>query len=70
MVTKGEKDRERTDWEFGVSKCKLLYVGWINNKVLLYNSGNYIKYFEKNHNGKEHEKVSVQFSCSVKSKSL
>ena len=22
------------DWEFGVSRCKLLYIGWIN-KVLL-----------------------------------
>ena len=24
--------RGRNDWEFGVSRCKLLYVGWINNK--------------------------------------
>ena len=23
------------DWEFGISRCKLLYTGWIN-KVLLY----------------------------------
>ena len=23
------------DWEFGVSRCKLLYIEWINNKVLL-----------------------------------
>ena len=30
------------DWEFGVSRCKLLYVGWINNKVLLCGTGNYI----------------------------
>ena len=22
------------DWEFGISKCKLLYIGGINNKVL------------------------------------
>ena len=30
------------DWEFGVSRCKLLYIGWINNKVLLYSTGDYI----------------------------
>ena len=23
-------------WEVGVSRCKLLYLEWINNKVLLY----------------------------------
>ena len=23
------------DWELGVSRCKLVYIGWINNKVLL-----------------------------------
>ena len=30
--------------EFGMSRCKLLYTGWINNKVLLYTTGNYIQY--------------------------
>ena len=47
------------DWEFGVSRCKLLCIeciGWINNKVLLYSTGNYIKYLVINHNGKEYEK--------------
>ena len=28
------------DWEFQVSKRKLLYIGRINNKVLLYSTGN------------------------------
>ena len=23
------------DWEFGISRCKLLCTEWINNKVLL-----------------------------------
>ena len=23
------------DWEFGIGRCKLLYVTWINNKALL-----------------------------------
>ena len=26
---------EGADWEFGISRCKLLYLGWINSKVLL-----------------------------------
>ena len=44
------------DWEFGTSKCKLLYIEWINNEVLLYSTGNYIHYLIKNHNEKEYEK--------------
>ena len=24
------------DWKYGISRCKLLYTGWINNKVSLY----------------------------------
>ena len=40
------------DWEFGISRCKLLYIEWINNKVLLYSTGNYIQYPVINHNGK------------------
>ena len=24
------------DWEFGVGRCKLLHLEWIDNKVLLY----------------------------------
>ena len=26
----------RMQWEFGISRCKLIYITWINNKVLLY----------------------------------
>ena len=44
------------DWEFGISRCKLLYIGWINNKVLLYSTGNYIEYPVINRNGKEYKK--------------
>ena len=43
----------RKDWELGISKCKLLYTGWINNKVLLYTMENYIQYPVIKHNGKE-----------------
>ena len=41
------------DWEFGISRCKLLYTGWIDNKVLLYSTGNYIQYLMIKHNGKK-----------------
>ena len=44
------------DWEFGISRCKLLYREWINNKVLLYSTGNYIQYPVIKHNGKEYKK--------------
>ena len=37
------------DWEFGVSMCKPLYLEWINSKLLLYSSGNYIQYPVINH---------------------
>ena len=35
-----------------MSRCKLLYIGWINNKVLPYSTG----YPVINHNGKEYIK--------------
>ena len=41
------------DWEFGVSKCKLLRLEWLN-KVLLYSTGNYIQYPGIDHDGKEY----------------
>ena len=44
------------EWGFGVSRCQLWYWGWINNKVLLYSTGNYIQYPVINHNGREYEK--------------
>ena len=42
-------------WEVGISRCKLLHIGWINNKVLLYSIRNYIQYPVINHNGKEYK---------------
>ena len=30
------------DWEFGLSRGKLLHLEWISNEVLLYSTGNYI----------------------------
>ena len=40
------------EWEVWVSRCKLLYLEWINNKVLLYSTENDIQYSMKNYNGK------------------
>ena len=54
VASKGEKDRGRKDWELEISRCKLLYIGWINNKVLLYSTGNYIQYSGIKHNGREY----------------
>ena len=33
-----------------------MHAQWINIKVLLYSTGNYIQYFIINHSGKGHEK--------------
>jgi len=44
------------DWGFGISRCKLVYIGWISNKVLLDSTGDYIQYLVISHNGKEYEK--------------
>ena len=41
------------DWKFGTSRSKLLYIKWINNKVLLHSTRNYILFPKMNHNGKE-----------------
>ena len=43
------------DWEFGVGRCKLLHIDWINYKVLQCSTGNYIQCPGINHNGKEYE---------------
>ena len=45
------------EWKFGVSRCKQLYIEWINNKVLPYSTGHYIQYPATNHNGKEYEEI-------------
>ena len=44
------------DWELGISRRKLRHIEWINNKVLLYSTENYIQYPGINHNGKEYKK--------------
>ena len=54
------------EWEVGVIRYKLLYIGWINNKVLLCSTENYIQYPMINHNGKEYFKK-VVYICITES---
>ena len=56
---KREKGGEGKDWESEISRCKLLHIGWINSKILLYSTGNYIQYPVINHNGKDYKKESL-----------
>ena len=69
VVAKGEGCGGGMEWEFGISRYKLLYIEWINNKALLYSTGNYIQYSVINHNGKEYEKECV-FIYIYKTESL
>jgi len=40
----GGGGRKRNGLEFGIGRCKLLHLEWINNKVLMYSTGIYIQY--------------------------
>ena len=64
MVDKGERAGGGVDWKFGISRCKQLYRKWINNKVLLYITGNCTQYPVINHNGKQHEKEHMYVSMN------
>ena len=44
------------DWEFGISRCNLLYTEWRNNKTLVDSMGNHSQYPVIKHNGKEYGK--------------
>ena len=59
MIAEGEGNGEGKDWEFGINRRKLVYTEWINNKILLYSTGNYLQYPVTNHNGKEYDKECV-----------
>ena len=54
------------DWEFGVSRCKLFHLEWINNKVLL-STGNYIQSPGMDNDRKEYkkERISVYLHLSI-----
>ena len=67
VVAKGEGVGGEMEREVGVSRCKLLYTGWISNKVLLYSTENYIQYPVINHNGKEHKRRMYINICTTES---
>ena len=56
VVAKGECVGGRMEWEVGVNRYKLLYIEWMNNKVLLYSTENYIQFPMINHNGNDYKK--------------
>ena len=43
MVAKRVGGGSGMNWEFGVGRCKLLHLEWINSEVLLYSTGNYVQ---------------------------
>ena len=43
VVTKGEEGECGMDWEFGVSRCKLLHLECIDNKVVLHSLSNLLR---------------------------
>ena len=49
----------RMDWEFRVGRCKLLYLQWMDNEVLLYSTGNNTQFLGIEHDGKEYKKENV-----------
>ena len=53
VAAKGEGGGRGMEWEFGISRCKLVYIEWINSKVRLYSTENYIQYLVINHNEKD-----------------
>ena len=54
VVATGEGVGGGVKWELGVSRCKLLYLEWIHNKVLLYIAQGTISNLMRNHNEKEY----------------
>ena len=59
MVAEGEGVGGGMEWDIGVNRCKHLYIEWVNNRVLLCSTGNYIQYPVINHNGEEYEKECI-----------
>ena len=56
VAAKGECGGRGLDWEFGISRCELVHKECINNKALMYSTGNYIQYPVIKYDGKEYEK--------------
>ena len=63
VVAEGQGVREGIKWEMGISRRKLLYIGWIN-KFLMCSTENYIQYPMLNH-GKEYKKKSLCCTAEI-----
>ena len=50
-LPRGRRGSGRMEWKFGVSRCKPVYIEWVNNEILLYSTKIYIQYPVINHNG-------------------
>ena len=51
----GDEGGRRMDREFGIRGCNLVYIGWVNNKVILYSTRNCIQCPVINQKEKEYE---------------
>ena len=61
MIAKGKEVEEER--KVDVSRCKLLYIEWINNKLLLHSTENYSQYHMINHSEKDCIKVMYIYVC-------
>lgn len=50
--------------EFGVGKCKLLYLEWISKEVQLYSTEDYVQSLGVDHEGRWYEKKNV-YICTT-----
>ena len=63
VVAKGDGKGSGMDWEFWVSRCKLLHLELISNEVLVYNTGNCIPSLGIDHYGRKYEKKNCVCVC-------
>ena len=59
MVAGGEGEGGGMDREYGVGRCKLLHLEWMNNEILLYSTGNYSQSLGIGYDERQYEKKSV-----------
>ena len=49
MVAPGGGGGSGRDWDLGVKGCKLLFLEWINNEIVLCSTENYVYLFTMQH---------------------
>ena len=65
VVDKVKGEGSRMDWVFGVCRCKLLYLEWISNGILLYSTWNSVKVLGVEHGRRSYEKKNVFLTESL-----